>query len=181
VTVSTESLQARLLELRESFDRSFSEPLAREVEPMLDLLAIRVGRESYALRLSEIAALEADRTITSVPSEHPELLGIAGVRGAVVAVFDLASLLDLPRPDGARWLVLAKGTPLAFAFNAFDGQLRVRREAIASAEAGQVGPVRDMVRKPGETGQNTALPLIDIPTLVAMLEGRSRPRGEHVR
>jgi hypothetical protein len=65
-----------------------------------------------------------------VPSEHRELLGIAGMRGGVVAVFDLGALIGAPQPEELRWLVLAKGAPLAFAFSAFDGQLVVRPEAL---------------------------------------------------
>jgi chemotaxis signal transduction protein len=178
VKVIAESLQARLTDLRRSFDSSFSAPPASQLETTLGLLAIRIGREPYALRLSEVAALEADRTITSVPSQHPELLGIAGVRGAVVAVFDLASLLGLARPDGARWLVLAEGAPLAFAFSAFDGQLTVRPGEIASAEAGRAGPVREMVRTQAALPHGGgALPLIDILELVALLERRPRSKG----
>jgi chemotaxis signal transduction protein len=179
VRASTDALEARLLELRDSFDRAFREPLAEEEEAPLDLLAIRVGPEPFALRLTEITALEADRTITSVPSRHPELLGIAGVRGAVVAVFDLASLLDLPRPEAPRWLVLAKSAPLAFAFSAFEGQLSVRRGALARAEDERAGRVREMVRREAATGEKTALPVIDIPGLVAALERRRRPKGEN--
>lgn len=167
---SREGLAARLLELRQSFDRSFAEPLAEDgAEATLDLLAIRVGRDPYALRLGEVAALEADRTITPVPSEHPELLGIAGVRGGVVAVFDLGALLGAPRSEGLRWLVLAKGAPLAFAFSAFDGQLAVRPEALARADASRAGRVREVVQ-----GGELSRPLVDLPALIAALEQRPR-------
>lgn len=163
-----ESLQARLLELRQSFDRAFVEPaMEANAAATLDLLAIRVGRDPYGLRLSEIAALEADRTITAVPSEHPELLGIAGVRGGVVAVFDLASLLGAPRPDVLRWLVLVKGTPLALAFSGFDGQLSVPADALAAAEPGASGRVRQVAR-----GRGSTLPVIDVPALIAPLDQR---------
>jgi chemotaxis signal transduction protein len=171
---TTEALRARLIELRQSFDRAFSEPLAEQAAPTVDLLAIRVGREAFALRLSEIAALEADRTVTAVPSDQAELLGIAGVRGGVVAVFDLALLLDLPRSESTRWLVLAKGAPLAFAFSGFEGQLEVRVEEFASAEAGRDGRARDVVHKDG-----LPLPVIDLTALVEALERRARARGEH--
>jgi chemotaxis signal transduction protein len=178
VRASLDSLKARLLDLRESFDRPFREPLALEAEAPVELLAIRIGNEPFALRLADIAALEADRTITHVPSQHPELLGIAGVRGSVVAVFDLAALLDLPRPDAWRWLVLAKGAPLAFAFSAFEQQLAVRREALASTEKASAGMLREIVRVEGGPGEQTALPLIDLPALVFALERRPRSREE---
>ena len=167
---NSDALQTRLLELRQSFDRAFSEPLVEDdAEATIELLAIRIGRDPFALRLSEIAALEADRTVTSVPSDHPELLGIAGVRGGVVAVFDLGALLGAPRPEALRWLVLAKGAPLAFAFSAFDGQLVVRPEALARAEPGRGGRVREVAQ-----GGGLSLPVIDIPALIAGLDQRPR-------
>lgn len=180
-----EALRARLLDLRQSFDQAFSEREVERAEATFALLAIRVGRERYALRLSDIGGLEADRTLTRVPSDHPELLGIAGVRGVVVAVFDLATLLDLPRPESPRWLVLAKGAPLAFAFSAFEGQLVVPAAAFASAEEGRAGRVRNVVRRVGFDGHGSdggveSLPLIDIPALVAALDRRPRARGEYV-
>jgi chemotaxis signal transduction protein len=185
MAADVEALRARLIDLRQSFDRAFSEPEAERAEATLALLSIRVGRERYAVRLSDIGAIEADRTITPVPSEHSDLLGIAGLRGAVVAVFDLATLLDLPRPEGPRWLVLAKGAPLAFAFSAFEGQIVVPASALASAEPGRAGRVRDVVRLAAPDGvasneDNESLPLIDIPALVAVLERRPRLGGEHV-
>lgn len=170
---SREALQTRLLELRQSFDRAFTEPLAESDEAAnIDLLAIRIGRDPFALRLTEIAALEADRTITPVPSDHPELLGIAGVRGGVVAVFDLGALLGAPRPEGLRWLVLAKGAPLAFAFSAFDGQLVVRPEALATAEPNRAGRVREVAQ-----GGGLSLPVIELAALIATLDQRPRPSG----
>jgi chemotaxis signal transduction protein len=165
---SAEALNARLIELRRAFDRAFSEPVAERVAETLDVLDIRVGREHFALRMSEIAALEADRTITAVPSDHPALLGIAGVRGSVVAVFDLAVLLDLPRLDASRWLVLAKGAPLALAFSEFSGQRSLNPDALARAKADHAGRVRELIRQDG-----AAVPLIHVPGLVADLEKRS--------
>jgi chemotaxis signal transduction protein len=171
---TTEALRARLIDLRQSFDRAFVQPVAERAAETLEVLDIRVGRERFALRLSQIAALEADRTITAVPSDHPELLGIAGVRGAVVAVFDLAALLDLPRPESLRWLVLAKAAPLALAFSDFDGQRTLSPEVLARAEADPTGRVRDLIRQDG-----AAIPLIDVPALIADLEKRSgRTRRE---
>jgi chemotaxis signal transduction protein len=169
-----EALETRLIELRHSFDRAFAEPQREErAEATLDLLAIRIGRDPYALRLSQIAVLEADRTITGVPGEHPELLGIAGVRGGVVAVFDLAGLLGAQRPEQLRWLVVAKGAPLAFAFSGFDGQLTVRPEELAAAEPSRLGRVREVARREG-----LSLPVVDLAALIAALDERSRAKGE---
>lgn len=167
-----DALRGRLVELRQSFDRAFAEPVLEEPEQAtLELLAIRVGRDPYALRQAQIAAIEVDRRVTRVPSDHPELLGIAGLRGAVVAVFDLAGLLGAPRPELLRWLVLAKSAPVAFAFSAFDGQLEVRRDALAAAEPSHAGRVREVASSGG-----LSLPIVDIPGLIAALAGGQRAR-----
>ena len=162
---STEALRARLADLRQSFDEGFSQPLLETRDDTLDVLSIRVGKEPYALRLTEVGALEADRAITRVPSEHSALLGIAGVRGLVVAVFDLAALLGTPRPESTRWIVLAKGAPVALAFSSFEGQLSARPDQLARAEAGT--GLREVLRHDG-----ISVPLIDLPALVASLDPR---------
>ena len=75
----------RAAELRADFDRGFADAGARRCRAKHDLLAIRVGTEPCAMRLSEIAGLFADRKITRVPGSKAALLGIAGFRGAMRA------------------------------------------------------------------------------------------------
>jgi chemotaxis signal transduction protein len=173
---TNEQLQARLRALRGEFDQSFA-------RPGTDFLLIRVAGEPHALRLAEVAALEADRAITPVPSEARALLGVAGLRGALVAVFDLAQLLGLPAPSpagksppsGRRWLALVKGTQVAMAFGEFEGQRRLGADALATAlEAGQQG---ELIRTAG-----TARPLVQLATLAARCEPSLRPvSGEESR
>ena len=60
------------------------------------------GAQAYAIRLSEIAGLHADKKITRVPGSHAALRGIAGFRGAMLPVYDLHVLLGhLQRRDAA--------------------------------------------------------------------------------
>lgn len=161
---STEALRARLAELRLGFDGGFALPPLEQLDEQLDVLLIRVDRDRYGLRLEQLAALEADRAITPVPSAQTELLGVAGLQGAVVAVFDLAAVLGLPRLEAPRWLALAKGAPLAFAFSAFDRQLSLPPDGVARASARGASEV--IVKD----GMN--VPLLDLPALIAELEGR---------
>lgn len=134
-------------ELRDAFDRSFAEPLPPGPPSLVDLLAIRVGVEPYALRLGEIAGLFADRKITPLPGPRA-LLGIAGFRGAIVPVYDLQLLLGYQAMEGARWLAMAAGEAAAFAFTAQEGQVRVPPEAIVvrQLEAQSHRHVREFVR-----------------------------------
>jgi purine-binding chemotaxis protein CheW len=134
--------------LREAFDRSFAQAPSREVAAVENLLAIRVGADPYVLRMTEVAGLFADKKVTRLPSPVSELSGIAGFRGAVLPVYDLAMLLGYPRAASPRWLVVIAVTPVALAFEEFDGYVTTREEAIApEPQAGARGRhVREVVR-----------------------------------
>lgn len=135
-------------ELRHAFDRSFAEALPASRPALVDLLAIRVGREPYALRLGEVAALYVDRKVTPVPGGAPALLGIAGFRGAIVPVYDLQLLLGHHADAATRWLAMAADGAAAFAFAGQEGQLRVPPETIVLEQqnAASHRHVREFVR-----------------------------------
>lgn len=107
--------------LREEFDRAFAlAPVAPDITAQ-PLLAISTGGQAYALRLASIRGLYVDRRVQSLPSRLPELLGLTGLRGQAVPVFDLAALLGQPSQRPPRWLALAAGRHnAAFAFERFD-------------------------------------------------------------
>jgi chemotaxis signal transduction protein len=135
----------RAAALRLEFDRSFAEPLQLDTTPSEDLLAIRVGSEACAIRLSEIDGLLADKKITRVPGHATALLGIAGFRGAIMPVYNLAAFLGDPMGETPRWIAIMSGKPIALAFEAFEGHLRVPRTAILPQQAGE--PARKYVRE----------------------------------
>jgi purine-binding chemotaxis protein CheW len=117
-------------ELRREFDGSFA--LARTASPEHeDILAIQFGGDPHALRLADIAGLFVDRPITPLPSRRPEVLGLAGFRGAILPVFDLAAVLGYTASRAPRWLVVAAAAPIAFAFEALIGHHRVDRRAVS--------------------------------------------------
>lgn len=170
--MSNERLQARLHSLRSEFDQSFARVRQPPEGPGSDFLLIRVAGEPYALRLAEVAALEADRAITPVPGDAPGLLGVAGLRGTLVAVFDLAQLLGLgggsalgsaSSSAASRWLVLVRGTLVAVAFGEFEGQRRLTVDALATALDG--GQSQEMARSGG-----VSRPIIQLGALAARCE-----------
>jgi chemotaxis signal transduction protein len=137
----------RAAELRHDFDRSFANPPAADSVAKEELLAIRMVAQGFALRLAEIAGLFADKKITHVPATNPALLGIVGFRGSIVPVYDLQSLLGHSAGQTPRWLVLAAAAPVAFSFEAFEGQLRVSPHAITPQKApAKHGFTKDFVR-----------------------------------
>jgi purine-binding chemotaxis protein CheW len=125
----------RAAELRRDFDRGFADPPPAKNAAKEELLAIRLGAQGFAIRLSEIAGLFADKKITPVPGATAALLGIAAFRGSIVPVYDLRSLLAQSRSQTPRWLVIAAAAPVALAFEAFDGQLRVSPESITPQQS----------------------------------------------
>ena len=143
-------------ELGRAFDRSFAEPPCIEQAPLEELLALRVGSDPYAIRLVEITGVFPGRAVTRLPNAVPEFLGIAGFRGNLVPVWDLGRLLGYPGGEAPRWLVIAAATPVALAFDGFDGHLRLSRTAIASEEPGaQRRPhLREVVRAVGPSAQS---------------------------
>jgi hypothetical protein len=135
------TLTDRLAGLRAAFDGSFALPPAEAEDEFVDLLDLRVGGDAYAVRLVDVAALVVDRPPTRLPGAVPELLGVVGVRGAVVPAFDLAALLGGTRStQPPRWLLVAAGTPtLGLAVERLDGHLRLRHDGRTTGHRGFVG------------------------------------------
>lgn len=158
--------------LRRLFDEAFAAPAVSKPERLEDLLAIRVGSDPYALRLSEIAGLHADLRIVPIPSPAAQLLGIVGIRGAMAPIYDLAALLGYPPASGPRWIAFAR-TPqsVGFAFESFEFHLQVAETSLtpAGAEGPQIATrlhVRGTVRAAG-----AIRPIIHMASVVAMIEG----------
>jgi purine-binding chemotaxis protein CheW len=167
----------RAAQLRRDFDRSFAEPPAGRPAAPVDLLAIRLGTEPYALRLSEIAGLFADKKLTRLPDSVPEFLGLAGFRGSVVPVYDLRVLLGHAGGEAPRWLVIAVAGMVALAFDGFDGHLRLGQEGIAQPEPGiaKRPHVRALAR-PGDDRSalaGTLRPIVDLASVVEAIGPRA--------
>jgi chemotaxis signal transduction protein len=128
-------MNGKLVDLRQEFDAAFASPLGAGTAPSVDLLAVTVAGDPYALRVCDIARLSATRTIVPLPGRRTELLGLTGLRGAIVPVYSLALVMGYPATgEGSRWLVTC-GRPftIAFAFEQFQRHLRVPATAISHA------------------------------------------------
>ena len=125
----------RLDELRLAFDESFALPPPCTEDDLVDLLAVTADAERLAVPLTEMAGLATDRAITPLAGSPPDLLGVAGLRGHLIPVYDLAHVLGKGQTRERRWIVLAAGSPaFAVAVDRVDGHLRVSRDAIAAPE-----------------------------------------------
>jgi chemotaxis signal transduction protein len=157
--------------LRRRFDQSFAAPEASTTQRLEGFLAIRVGSDPFALRLSEIAGLHVGVKIVPVPSPATQLLGIVGIRGKTAPIYDLAALLRYPPAANSRWFVFARAPqPVGFAFEAFESHLQVSPASLANGnedDAGiaETGPhVRGTVQ-----GAGALRPIIHLASVLAMI------------
>jgi len=124
------------LALRREFDASFAQAWRSETPPPQNLLAVRVGGDPYAIRVDEVAGLFVDRRIVPMPTPLSEFLGMAGFRGQIAPVYDLAALLGYRPRTPPRWLILVRFRhPVALAFEAFDEHLAVAPDQVVTLVA----------------------------------------------
>ena len=123
-------------QLRQAFDHSFALPPSAASPDVHDLLTIRVAGNPYAIRLQDITEIVAGRSVISVPAVTPGLLGLAGIRGGIVPVFGLSSILGYGSdPESPRWMILCGAEePIALAFSDFEGHLRLPTSALHADE-----------------------------------------------
>lgn len=151
----TSRAAVRAVDLRRSFDQTFTAAVQVVSPDFEDLLGLRLGGDSYAVRLAEIAALLPERKIVALPSPLPELLGVAGLRGGIVPVYSLRALLGHGAgTERASWIILAGSDPvIGLAFDQFEGHLRIARSQITAgrdgaprAHVGEVARVAEALR-----------------------------------
>jgi len=139
-------LSATATELRRSFDQAFAEAPRVADATAEDILAIRLGGNPYALRLSDIAGLHCDRKVVPVPSPVPALLGVASLRGVIAPIYDLGALLGYAPVTGPRWFALARGDKaIGLAFAIFEAHLRLPRASFSDGAVQAAGVVRRII------------------------------------
>jgi purine-binding chemotaxis protein CheW len=166
-------LLERAKALRTAFDDAFTRPaLHRQGDAVVDLLAITVAGTPYALRLDEVSGVASDRKLIPVPSPVDELLGVVSLRGEVVPVYALATLLGHARGGATRWLAVCTEGELhaALAFDSLDGHLRAPREVLHEIGAGSEA-AHDHVRTVAHL-DGAARAVISVPSLFAAIRKR---------
>jgi purine-binding chemotaxis protein CheW len=156
--------------LRSEFDRSFALPLANDTRDEVDFIALRIGDRSYALSNSELAGVTVGRRATPLPSPDPALAGLVGVRGALVAVFDLGVLVGVRSSAvESRWLALsARDTRIALAFDELEGYRSAPRAALRAVAARRDDYVEQALEDEGRIR-----PIVSVNGIVSSLTERA--------
>lgn len=142
--MSSPEIELRVQRLREEFDGAFAAPRPPRRATRLRVLMVRVGATRLALRLQDVGGLHKDRPLVAVPGGAPGLLGLAGVRGRLVAVFSLASLLGLTAAsEPLPYFVQCAARPaMGLAFARLEAWRELDSRELKSAAAGDrhIGP-----------------------------------------
>jgi chemotaxis signal transduction protein len=161
--------------LRQAFDQGFAAAPTDTLVSTQAFLAIGVGGDNYALRLSDISELFADKKVVPLPSQSADLLGIASFRGELVAVYDLRILLGYPAGAPPRWLVLlAEDMPVGLAFDQLDGYFDLPPEAIASAKGTE--PTRQHLTET-VSAAGSIRPVISVTSMLDAIGRRAPPNS----
>ena len=161
-------------QLREAFDRTFALPPSGASPEVEDLLTIRVAGDPYAIRLLDIAEIVTERRVVSVPAVTPDFLGLAGIRGGIVPVFGLSSILGYGSDSRApRWMMICGSEqPIALDFSDFEGYLRLPASALHADE--NFGTAREHVKYVNQVASTPdgVRAVISIPLIMATIRNR---------
>ncbi|MGE0546298.1 MAG: chemotaxis protein CheW [Kofleriaceae bacterium] len=167
----TNELTLSAAALRDAFDREFANAPATGAARGDDVLAIHCGGDPYGVRLAEVAGLHANLKIERVPSPIPELTGVAGLRGVLVPIYDLAALLGYS-PCNGRWCLVARERSIGFAFDRFESHERLPPDAF-SASDDAAGSRRVLVRGAVRV-DHVIRPIIELAQAVELVRQRTR-------
>lgn len=122
----TERITDRAAELRKAFDDAFSRPIRPHAEVGDPFVGLRIGEVRLAVPLAEALGLARLPTVVHVPGAIPALMGLVGVRGELLPVYDAAGLIGL-QTDGPPVWMLTCGQPERFGlvFEAVEGLLTI--------------------------------------------------------
>ena len=165
---------AELQRIRSEFDLSFALAPQQRSDATVNFLSIRVGEQLFAILTTSIMGIHADRPITSIPTSAPSLLGVAGFRGMIVPVHDLAALLGQTRQSAVRWLVMIRpNDPVAFAFESVEAHFTVLPEQIVATQSGTAAVNADSAQFDAVRVDNSLLPIIKLQSLLHPLHQSS--------
>jgi chemotaxis signal transduction protein len=133
--------------MRREFDAAFAEEVDLRPADTVDLLSVAVDGRRVAVPVGDLAAVQLCPPLTPLPGADARLIGIAGVRGALVLVYDLGALLGGRRTEQRRFLALRRPDATAgIGFDSLEGYLRLPRsavrEAVVETGAGALAVVR---------------------------------------
>ena len=135
-------------DLKRAFDLTFQQPLVERAQELVHLLIVRIGTARFALKVADLAGLARAQTVVPLPGADAGLLGIAGLKGRMVALYSLAAMIGSPElsTEQNRWMVLCRcEKEIALAFTAVTGTMMVPRAELSPVSSGAPPHATDAV------------------------------------
>lgn len=82
----------------------------------MNAVRVRVGNESYAVAVEHVTEVAELGTLTPVPGANGSVLGVRNLRGEVLPVFDLATVLEITGDSLPQCLLVAEHGSLRAGF-----------------------------------------------------------------
>ena len=135
-------------ELKHSFDLTFQQPLVERSQELVHLLIVRIGNARFALKVADLAGLARAQTVVPIPGADAGLLGIAGLKGRMIAVYSLAAMIGSSElsTEQNRWMGLCRcAKEIALAFTAVTATMMVPRAELSPVSPGAPPHATDAV------------------------------------
>ncbi len=84
------------------------EDRVREEEEEIQLVAFQLGREEYAIEVSQVREILSMVDITRMPNAPAYMKGVINLRGQILAVIDLAERLGIEPGEGDRRIIVVE-------------------------------------------------------------------------
>src|SRR4051812_21950652 len=103
------------------------------------LIVFRIADDSFGFRLGDVGEIVRLPALSHMPFGPKSLLGLANLRGQVIAAVDIRHLLGFPAapPDeAARMIVIDRGQPVAFLVDRIESLLTLSADRVEKDDAG---------------------------------------------
>ncbi len=101
--ITSNNLQQRFDELRESFDLSVARPIETEVKIFTEYIAFKLGHETFAWPTSYIKEMLLNQRIIPIPGRMENLYGVVNYKNQVLPVKVRGNPSNMYWPFSGPW------------------------------------------------------------------------------
>lgn len=131
-----------------------------------------LGKESFAVQLSQVREVFALESITPVPAMPPMLVGVANFHGTIVPLIDLRSVVGMPISSAPRYAVIVRHEDqlIGILVDEVPEIVTIEADEMLDGLPGELARRRPFLSGVLKMGGRVS-GLIELSGLVAMLEG----------
>ena len=143
-------------------------------ENRLEILMFRLaGRQLFAINVFKVQEVLQLPKLTLMPQRHPHVCGVVNLRGQVIPVLDLPSIVGCKPQTGLNIMLVTEyaRTTQAFAVESVEDIVRLDWKQVLSAEtSGAAGKlVTSIARLDGNTDESRLAQVLDVEAILQMI------------